>query len=340
MKIYAEQLAAQLKKTLAPVYLISGDVPLLVQEAGDAVREAARKAGCMERIVMDVDRSFDWQTLLQAGGEVSLFSESRLLELRMPTGKPGAEGSKALLAYLQQVGSDDILLIIAGKIDKAAMSSKWCKAVDKVGGIVQIWPPKLQEMPGWVRGRMQSCGLQPSPDAVSILVDRVEGNLLAANQEIEKLLLLHGPGKVDAELVLRSVVDSSRFDVYNLVDSALQGDVVRTTHILQGLRGEGVEPPVILWALAREIRMLARISSESRMSSFEQLCRQHRVWAARKPLVQTALQRHRLVSWRAMLGRASSLDRMIKGVAVGNLWDELLQLSLMIAGVRTVKVAR
>jgi len=335
MQIKPEQLRATLDKGLAPIYFVTGDDPLLVQEACDQIRAAARKAGCSEREVHHVEGGFDWQGFLQAGDALSLFADKKLIELRLPNGKPGDKGSKALQAYAERPSEDNILLIIAGKLEGSAKNSKWYKAIDKVGAMVTIWPIDLRQLPGWTMRRMKEKGLHASQDAVSLLVERVEGNLLACAQEIEKLLLLHGPGQVDIEMVMESVADSSRYDVYTLVDGALQGDVARTTRIIQGLKGEGVEPVLVVWALTREIRTMTEMAFEmSQGAGLEQVLAKWRVWDKRKPLVRAGLQRHKLGQWQSMLRRAAELDAMVKGRRTGNVWDELLELSLLLGGLQ------
>lgn len=335
MQIKPEQLNVRLKQGLASIYFVSGDEALLVQEASDAIRAAARQAGCSEREVHHVESGFDWQGFLQSGDEMSLFAERKLIELRLPTGKPGDAGSKALQAYADRPSEDNILLIVSGKVEANARKSKWYKALDQAGAMVTIWPMDIKQLPGWAMRRMKEKGLQPSQEAVALLVERVEGNLLACAQEIEKLLLLHGSGPVDVDQVAASVADSSRFDIYTLVDGALQGDAARTTRIINGLRGEGVEPVLVLWALSREIRAMAGMAFEmSQGARGEQVLAKHRVWEKRKPLVRAGLKRHSLAQWQAMLDRCAEIDAMIKGGRAGNVWDELLQLSLWLGGLR------
>ncbi|ALP52034.1 DNA polymerase III subunit delta [Candidatus Tenderia electrophaga] len=333
MQIKPEQLNAQLKRGLASIYFVSGDEALLVQEACDAIRAAARQAGCSEREVHHVEGGFDWQGFVQSGDAMSLFAERKLIELRLPTGKPGDAGSKALQAYAARPSEDNILLIISGKLEANARKSKWYKALDQAGALVTIWPMDLKQLPGWAMRRMQDKGLQPSQEAVALLVERVEGNLLACAQEIEKLLLLHGPGPIDIDQVAAGVTDSSRFDIYKLVDAALQGDPVRTTRIINGLRGEGVEPVLVLWALSREIRAMAGMAFEiSRGERGEQVLAKHRVWEKRKPLVRAGLKRHSLAQWQDMLERCAEIDAMIKRGRAGNVWDEFLALSVCLGG--------
>lgn len=335
MQIKPEQLNGHLAKGLAPIYFVSGDEPLLVQEACDVIRTAARQTGCTEREVHHVEGGFDWQGFLQSGDAMSLFSDRKLIELRLPTGKPGDKGSKALQAYAERPSEDNVLLIISGKLEGSARNSKWYKSLDRAGAMVTIWPMDLRQLPGWVMRRMKEKSLQPSQDAVSLLVERVEGNLLACAQEIEKLVLLHGTGAVDIEAVAASVADSSRFDIYKLVDGALQGDAIRTSRIIHGLKGEGIEPVLVLWALSREIRAMQSMAFELYQgANVGQVLAKKRVWDNRKALVQAGLKRHSLPQWQSMLRRCAEVDATIKGVRAGNVWDELLLLSLWLGGTR------
>ncbi|MCF6237158.1 MAG: DNA polymerase III subunit delta [Gammaproteobacteria bacterium] len=332
MKVRPEQLAANLKQRLAPVYLVHGDETLLVSEASDVIRGFVRKQGFDERNVFTVEPGFDWNVLREAGASMSLFSEKRLIELRLPSGKPQDVGSKALLEYLSYDQSDSILLIVSGKIDARSQQSKWFKALDQQGVTVQIWPIKPQQLPGWINQRMKRVDLQPTRDAVTLLAERVEGNLLACVQEIEKLRLLNGAGKVDADAVRDSVVDSARYDIYGLVDAALSGDVGRTTHITNGLRSEGVEIVLALWALTREIRELSRMAlARKNGENLEQIFRKHQVWDSRKPLIKKALTRHNVDVWQQLLCQAGRVDRTIKGVVAGDAWEALLQLAVKTA---------
>ena len=337
MKLRFEQLEAHLQKGLQPIYLLTGDEPLQLMEAGDALRQHARTSGYAEREVLHVEGGFDWNSLLAASSSMSLFAEQRLLELRLPTGKPGKEGGAALADYAANPPPDTLLLILSGKIERQSQNSKWYKALESAGVIMTLWPIEPQALPGWVSQRMRSRGMQPTPEAAQLLAERVEGNMLAAAQEVEKLLLLYGEGEIGAEQVEEGVADSARYDIFELVDTALIGDVPRTTRVIQGLRGEGVEPILVLWALLREIRAMAQMAAEmARGLGTEQAMAGQRVWDKRKAPVRAGLQRHNLNRWQLLLRRAGRIDRMIKGVEAGNPWDELLQLALLMAGVRTV----
>jgi len=332
MKLPPEQLTTHFRKQMAPLYLVSGDDTLLVQEAADLVRAQARKSGCEERIVFHAEKGFDWNELAQASQGMSLFAQRRLIEIRLSGARPGDAGSKALMAYVEELCEENVLLVVAAKLDKAIEKTKWYKSVDKVGVTVPVWPPDRRQFPAWVEQRMRARGLRPNRQAVAILAERAEGNLLACAQEIDKLYLLHGDVDIDEQTVLGSVADSARFDVFTLVDSALEGDAPRVTRILNGLRAEGVEPTLVVWALAREIRSMASMTKElAAGTGMDQVLAKYRVWARRKPLIRGALQRHRLTRWWAMLCHAARIDRTIKGGMSGNTWDELLQLALLMA---------
>lgn len=333
MNINFEQLDAQLRRGLAPVYLISGDEPLQVQEAADAVRVAARAQGFSERTVMHVETGFDWNELLAAASEMSLFADRKVLDLRMPGGKPGKPGGEALKAYAENPSPDNLLLITTGRLDKPTQNTAWYKALDKAGVSLSIWPPKLQELPAWIERRMRAKGMQPEREACALIAERVEGNLLAAQQEIEKLYILHGAARVNRADVAAAVADSARFDAFTLIDSALQGKVARVARIAGSLRSEGEEVLKILGALGREVRSLTLMAHECAAGEkVDAVLNKHRVWQARKSLVRGGLTRHTPAQWDGLLKRCAHLDRVCKGAARGNAWDELLQLALAIAG--------
>jgi DNA polymerase-3 subunit delta len=337
MQIQPEQLESRLRGALAPVYFISGDEPLRLTEAADAVRARARAAGFDEREVLSVSAGFDWNSLTAAAGNLSLFASRRIIDLRMPGGKPGDAGAKALRAYAEAPPEDTLLLITAGKLDSSARKSRWVQALDKAGAVIFIWPLDARQLPAWVRARMQRRGLEATPEAAALLAERVEGNLLACVQEIDKLYLLQGAGRVDVRDVDSAVADSARFDVYGLVDTALAGDGVRSVRILNRLQGEGVAPAVVLWALTRDLRQLspmAQLLAEGQ--PLASVITRARIWQSRTTAFSRALQRLSGTSCNRLLRRCALIDRMIKGQATGNAWDELLQLTLSLAGVNAV----
>ena len=331
MRLRPEQLQRQLQDQVLPVYLVSGDEPLLVQESCDAIRAAAREAGCGEREVLLADSKFNWNELIATAAEMSLFADRKLIELRVPSGKPGTPGSKALLEYLEKP-SENILLLVAGKIDKQSTNSKWFKALDKAGAVMQIWPIGARELPRWLEQRAGQAGMDIDRDALVMLCDRVEGNLLAAVQEVEKLKLLCQGQRITSETVNSSVANSARYDLFALVDKALAGDAAHAMKMLNGLRAEGTEAAIILWALARELRLLMECRGDlDRGQSQNQVFGSRRVWDKRKPVVSAGLARHSGGDLEQLLHRANVADQSIKGLADGNPWDHLGGLVLDIA---------
>lgn len=330
MRLYPEKLASHLQKQLLPVYLVSGDEPLLVQECCDQIRQKAREKGCNEREIIDGDvANFNWRDILHSAASMSLFADRKLVELRLSSGKPGAEGSSALCEYLEISGGDDVLLMVSGKIDKQSTNSKWYKALDKAGATIQIWPVDAKSLPRWLQQRVQAAGMSIDNDALQLLCDRVEGNLLAAVQEVEKLKLLAADARITTKTVIDAVSDNARYNVYEMADCALRGDASAALRMLHGLRAEGSEPPVVLWALAREIRSLyqAQSACDSGLSAQQALAALH-VWSSRIPLMQTALARHDTTSLSLLLEQASQVDGSIKGFAGGKPWDNLERLVL------------
>lgn len=333
MRARPEQLTTQPIKTLAPIYLLTGDEPLQLCEAGDAIRAAARQQGYTEREVFDIEGGFDWESLLMSANSLSLFATRRLLELRLRSPKLGKEGGAALVEYAKRPPEDTVLLISAPKFEKEQQKSAWFGALEEAGTIVESWSVDEKRLPAWIEQRMRARHMQPTRDAVQLLAERVEGHLLAAAQEIDKLGLLVGSGPVTAEQVAEAVVSSARFDVFGLSDAALAGDTARVVRMLDGLRSEGEEPVLVLWALAREVRTLSALAhGKNSGESLHALFAKHRVWDKRKPLFEKALSRHSAARWRQILRRCGTVDRVIKGRETGNTWDELVDLALLIGG--------
>jgi len=340
MRCYPDKLKAQLSKPLLPIYLIYGDEPLQVQEGCDLVREAVRAAGYDTREVISIEQDSDWRELADTSSAMSLFAEQRLLDLRLPSGKPGRAGGEALRDYCARPADDAILLISAGKIDSAATRSAWFKAVDKIGVTVAVWPLHGNELMGWIERRMKAVRLQPDRDAVRLIAERVEGNMLAAKQEIDKLVLLLDNPKVTADTVLSSVVDSSRYSVFDLTGAMLGGDARRVAHIVEVLRGEGVEAAPTLWAIQREVRELGvAAAAVARGAAPNQALSEAGVAPFRHKTMQPVLRRYKPIHWSALLHRCNELDLMVKGRRQGNVWDEILNVCLAVAG-KAVKLPR
>ena len=332
-KLRPEQLSASLSKGLAPVYMISGDDPLLTQEACDAVRKAARQANFTERELYHVGADFDWHQLMSSANSLSLFAERKILELRINNGKPGDAGSKALIHYCQSPPEDNLLLILCPKLDASSQRSKWFKAIDEAGHFVQIWPITPQQLPHWLEQRIQRAGMSIEPNAVELLCTRVEGNLLAAVQEIEKLKLVCDSNQITTEMVANAVADSARYDIFGLVDRALHGDARGSVKILQGLKSEGTDSTVVLWALAREIRTLNQIAHAlNHGQSFDRVAKNYGVWDKRKALVSNAMRRLKTKQLQLLLRKANSIDKSIKGLRKADTWEELMDLTLNLSG--------
>ncbi len=337
MWLKAEQLPSVLAKQLAPIYFLSGDEPLQLGEAADAVREAAKKGGFDSRETLTVDGSFSWSEFLQAADSMSIFSEKKIIDLRIPTGKPGTEGSKALVNYCSRLPEDTLLLITSAKLESSAKKSKWVTTLEKHAVAIQVWPLTGVDLVNWIQQRMQKRGLLADKPGLRIIAGRVEGNLLAAAQEVEKLFVLYGRGSLTEQQIEQAVADGARYDVFNLVDAALSGRVDRVLRILQGLQHEGIAPPIVLWALTREIRNLIHIkqklaAGQSRNSVFMQ----HQVWDKRQQLVMNVTNKLHQQGLLKMLLVAAKADRQIKGQQTGDSWESLLEISLMLAGVSFV----
>ncbi len=322
MKIQGNQLSSHLLKSLAPCYLITGDEHLLVAEALDSVREAARGKGFTSRELHVATSGFDWSALTASTGNLSLFAEQRIVELRLPTGKPGKIGAQAIVDLVEQSGPDLLFIVTGPKLDRSSSAAKWAKTIDKKGVSLPIWPIGVRELPGWIANRMRNAGLQPDRDAVAIIADRVEGNLLAAQQEIEKLRLILGEGKVSAAAVSDAVANNSRFDVYKLADAALAGDARRSVRILGGLRAEGVEPVIVMWALTRELRTLATLDDVVRQGGdLGSAMQKSGVWRNRQGLVRHCIGRHQHGDFHKMLKASGRADAAAKGQRAGNPWQ-------------------
>lgn len=322
MKLQANQLSSHLKKSLAPCYLVTGDEHLLVEEALDAIRETARQRGFGMRELHVATTGFDWGQMAVSSSNLSLFAEQRIIELRLPTGKPGRAGGQAIVDLVERTGPETLLIVTAPKLDRSAAASKWAKAIEQKGANITIWPIGLRELPGWIASRMRRVGLQPEPDVVALIAERVEGNLLAAGQEIEKLRLLLGEGPVSVEDVSNAVANSSRYDVYKLTDAAMGGDAARAIKILGGLRSEGVEPVIVMWALTRELRTLSKLEDVVRDGgNLGSAMQKNGVWRNRQGLVRSCMGRHKQGSFQRMLKATGRADAAAKGQRAGDPWQ-------------------
>lgn len=328
-----EQLPAHLGKTLAPAYLLHGDEPLLALESADAIRAAARSKGYSERKVLTVDRYFKWAELAAAGSSMSLFGDRTLIELRIPSGKPGSEGSEAISRFCAQLPSDVLLMTSLPRLGKREQSSAWFSALASVGSTVEIYPVERAALPRWMAERLARQNQKANAETLAFLTDCVEGNLLAAHQEIRKLGLLLPEGELPFEAVREAVLNVARFDAGKLSEAMLGGDRARLARMLDGLRAEGEATPRIVWLMAEEIRAVARVQEGLASGrSVSDLCREHRIWGEpRQTLVGRAAQRLKSAALLQALRHAARVDRIAKGVGRGDAWDELLQLGLRLS---------
>ncbi|WP_028448710.1 DNA polymerase III subunit delta [Chitinibacter tainanensis] len=328
-----DELGKALQRGLAPLYVIHGDESLLALEAAQAIRDAARTAGYHEREVLTVENAahFQWSQLSTSRASMSLFAELRLLELRIPNGKPGAEGGKALEAFASNLSSDILTIITLPKLDKTALNSKWMQALAKAGVVVEAKAIERQQLPDWIRQRLQQQGQSLSASAMDWLVDRVEGNLLAAHQEIQKLGLLHPKGELQLAELEAAVANVARYDVFSLGEAVLTGDAQRVCHMLDGLRAEGESPVLVLWALAEETRTLYKFAQgRSRGVPAAQLTKELRIWGNKQRLIEGAASRVNAKRLKAALQLARQLDALIKGIGEGDIWAELNRLALLL----------
>ena len=324
MRLRFNQLRAHAQGPLAPVYLVCGDEPWQLGEAASALRAAARAQGFTEREVLDQDGNFDWSLLAASASAMSLFAERKQIELRLGSAKIGAEGSAAIRAYCERPCPDNLLLVIAPALDRKELDAAWVKAIDGVGALVQVWPLKGTELTRWLGERLTAAGLIPGEGVAELIAERSEGNLLAAVQEVEKLALLREPGPLAVEDLLGNLADSARFDVFALSDAALAGDRARVARVLAVLQAEGTAHVLVLWTLARDIRMLAEAAAaRAARRPLGPVLSAHRVPRMREEAVGRALGRLSPAFLRRLLQRCLEVDLAIKGQRQGDPWQLL-----------------
>ena len=329
MRIDSEQLSQHLQRGLKSLYLIYGEELLLALEAADRVRAKALEQGFAERRVLIAESGFDWDELAMVSNSLSLFAPKRVVDLRIPTGKPGKEGSDALQQLAASLPADTVVLITLPGIDRQAQTSKWFTALDSAGVSVHAAAVKRERLGQWLGGRLAQQGQQADAQTIDFLVDRVEGNLMAAHQEVQKLALLFPPGPLPGDEVRNAVVDVARFNVFEIGATLLRADSTHFVRMLDGLRAEGTAAPLVLWAITEEIRAVAKVKAAmSTGQPLAQALREARVWGPRQDLMPAAVRRLEQTQLIAALRRAADVDRMIKGLASGDIWDSMLQLGL------------
>ena len=325
---------------LDPLYLVSGDEPLLIIEACDALRAAARAAGYQERVSLIMDARSDWSAVIGATQNVSLFGDRRLVDVAIPTGKPGKTGSETLVKLAAMISNgaltDTLVMVSLPRLDRATRSSKWMQALQGPGTSIDIANIERSALPRWIGQRLARQEQHLDASTLEWMADKVEGNLLAAHQEVQKLGLLYPAGKISANDVERAVLNVARYDIFGLRDAMLSGQAKKALVMLEGLRAEGEALPLVLWAIGDEVRVLARLSaSQAAGHDLGTEMRRHRIFGAREQLVRNTLSRVPRSTWLAAVQHAHDIDRLIKGLDVaGRLddpWEELGRLALRIA---------
>lgn len=337
MNLRGDQLDQHLAKALAPLYVIHGDEPLLALEAADAIRAKARAEGCSERDVFVSERGFDWSALAHAAAGMSLFADRKLIELRIPTGKPGPDGGEVIEAYCANLVTENVTIVSVPRLSKKDQSTGWFSALSRAGIVVEIYAVERARLPQWISMRLTKQKQSADAEGLAFIADCVEGNLLAAHQEIQKLGLLYPAGAISFDQIRAAVLDVSRHDVFQLSEAMLAGDHARAVKVVESLKSEGEQPPRVVWVLAEELRALARIQTGMQSGrAVNDLLRENRVWGEpRTSLVSRAVRRVTRTSLEAAILHVSRCERMSKGVPrrgeAGDVWDELLRLSLRFA---------
>ncbi|HZD20313.1 MAG TPA: DNA polymerase III subunit delta [Burkholderiales bacterium] len=320
MQIRANGLEAELARRLLPAYVIHGDEPLLAMEAADAVRAAARRAGYAEREVLEPGRGYDWSEFSHAMGSLSLFAAKKIVELRLASGKPGTQGAAAIGAYCERPSEDQLLLVTVPRLDRASQGAPWFNALARVGAVVDIWPIDRARLPAWLAERLARQQQRASRELLEFIAERVEGNLLAAHQEVQKLALLAPPGELALETVHAAVASVARYDPYDAAEALLGGDLARYTRVIEGLRAEGEPPTFVLFVISNALFALQEGSAER---IFNRTLRR---------AVESAAQRFSPRRIARAIAAAAAIDRAIKGIAAAEPWQAFLRLGLNFAG--------
>ncbi len=336
MQITSDELPRQLASGLKPLYVVHGDALLLAIEAADAVRAAAREAGYSERETFVAEQHFKWAELRNSAQSLSLFADRKVIDLRIPSGKPGVEGGQALQEYVADMSPDILTLITLPRLDKTAQKSQWFATLQRQGVMVSADDIPRSALPAWIAARLRRQEQSANRDTLEFLADRCEGNLLAAFQEIQKLALLFPAGELSFDQVKDAVMDVARYDIFKLSEAMLGGNAERYARILDGLRAEGTATVLVLWAITEDIRTLGRVlQAVQRGGNVDGALREARVWGPRQGLIGNAARRFRFPQVERAMQQAARLDKTIKGLRQGDVWDELLMLGMRFAPQRT-----
>ncbi len=338
MLLKSHELNTHLKADLAPVYLFHGAEPLLIEDSANLLRQTVKQKGFAERIIFTMETGFDWSRFASEFDSMSLFAEQKLIELRLPTGKPGVKGAEILAEIAENPAADTVLLILAGKFEAGVKNTKWVKQISQNGVAVEHYAVSPNQLLNWISTRAKQYQLSINNDASRLLAYYLEGNLLAIDQELKKFALLNPENAISVDMIQQSVEDGARFSIYGLVDAAIAGNLKRALRMLASLRSEGMEPVLINWALARETRSLLDMSGAvAQGQHLSQVLKQHRVWSSRAGLIESALRRLTHPQWQSIHRQAALLDRMIKGrettTMKADIWTEYERIIASICGV-------
>jgi len=334
-QVHPDELDAHLAKSLAPLYVVHGDEPLFAMEAGDAIRAAARRAGCDEREVFIVEQHFRWDGFLAANANLGLFASRKLVDVRIASGKPGVEGAAILERHANDLPADNVTLVTLPRLDRTAQSSAWFTALVEHGVVVPVAPIDRKALPGWIAARVARNRQKVARDTLAFLAERCEGNLLAAKQEIDKLALLLPPGLLEHDHVQRAVANVARYDIQELSEAWLAGDAARVLRIVDGLRGEGEPVTLVAWQLAEDLHALSSVhDAVARGTPVASAVRTARVWGKRLPALERAARRVAESEVSPLLAAAAKLDALAKGLGRGDPWDLVVDIGLAVCGKR------
>jgi DNA polymerase-3 subunit delta len=338
MELRLRDLPSHLQRPLAPVYVVHGDEPLQAIEACDAIRAAARRQGYDEREVLVAEAGFKWDAFVAANANLGLFGNRKLIDLRIPSGKPGIDGARALEACAAHASADQMLLVTLPKVDRATQASAWFSALEDAGVAVAVYPIEREALPAWIAARLARQRQRATPETLAFLADRCEGNLIAARQEIEKLGLLLPEGGLDHEAVERAVTDVARYDVFQLSEAWLAPDAARALRIISALEAEGEGIPLLLWQLGEDIHALAAVQEAIAAGTpVANAMRNARVWGKRQAAMERAARRVRPATVGPLLSALARLDALAKGIGRGNPWDELRSVAMMLMGAPAIR---
>jgi DNA polymerase-3 subunit delta len=341
MRIDSEQLPQHLARGIAPLYTIVGDEPLLALEAGDQLRSHARGLGYTERTLLVAEPGFDWGSLAQAGASLSLFAQQQLIELRIPNGKPGVAGAQAIERYCERLAHDTVTLVHLPALEWKAAQAGWVQALERAGALVDARTVSRERLPQWLSKRLARSGQSADPETLQFIADRVEGNLMAAWQEVQKLSLLLPAGKLEDQAVRKAVLDVARYEVDDLTAALLTGDRAHYVRVVNGLAAEGAALPLLLWALANELRAAHRVvGALARGQTMPDALREGQVFGPRRGWIERAAQRWSASLTQSALVHAARIDRIVKGIERGDPWEELCRLGIALTGTQPSHAAR